>query len=167
MQITYPRLEFCTFSENVNKAYNTFCSVFMSCYADDAIPMIKVMKCENKKPWVTIGLINSIKNKNKLYIEFCKTKCSATEEKYKLYKNKLTNILRLAKKQYVEEYISMHKSDAKTWSLINGKLGTNIKFAVLPEFDEGTDCEIAGDFNNYFVNVGPLLAENIKERETL
>lgn len=151
-------------SENVNKAYETFNSIFMSCYTD-VIPMVKVKACANHKPWVTTALINSIKKKSKLYAQFCQNKCSATEERYKSYKNKLTNILRAAEKQYVEGYLSKYRSNAKkTWSLINDKLGANTKVSVLPEFSEGNECQIATDFNNYFVNVGPLLAENMQDK---
>ena len=49
----------------------------------------------NKKPWLTLGLKESIKIKNKLYVT--STKGSDKEEKsaqYKVYRNKLHHLLR-------------------------------------------------------------------------
>lgn len=54
------------------------------------------------KPWMTKSLINACKKKNVLYKIFIKKSTIEAETKYKLYKNKLTNILRNSKKYIIE-----------------------------------------------------------------
>ena len=49
---------------------------------------------------------------------------AALGNNYKSYRNKLTSLLRLRKKQYYHEYINKHKNNAHVmWQLINSRLG--------------------------------------------
>lgn len=150
--------------ENTHKAYNAFTNVFMKCY-NECIPITE--KCHNvrHKAWVTSALLNSIKRKNKLYVQYCKNRCSVTEARYKSYKNKLTQLLRKAEKDYVSDYINKYKTEArKMWSLINDKLGKGSPNTTLPEMCEGEEKVLANRFNAYFTNVGPTLADSIKDK---
>ena len=52
------------------------------------------------KPWMTNGLVNSCKKKNRLYKMFLKIPNLQNETLYKDYKNKLTSIMRKAEKKY-------------------------------------------------------------------
>ena len=56
------------------------------------------------KPWITPGLVNSIRNKNKLYKNFCKEKDLKTKEYYekrfKSYQNYISSLLRKTKDSY-------------------------------------------------------------------
>lgn len=52
---------------------------------------------------------------------------SASETKYKSYKNKLTNILRLAETQYYSEKLNSVKDDIKnTWRVLNNVINKNV-----------------------------------------
>ena len=50
----------------------------------------------SKKPWITTGILNSIKIKNRLYGKVIRSKCPVRIanlcNKFKLYRNKLDNI---------------------------------------------------------------------------
>ena len=49
---------------------------------DTYTPIQKLTKAESKlksKPWLTTGIINSIKKKNKIYKKFIKTKTSTEQ----------------------------------------------------------------------------------------
>ena len=50
------------------------------------------------KPWISKGLMKSIKRKNKLYKQFLQSRNPVIESKYKTYKNKLTHSIRIAKR---------------------------------------------------------------------
>ena len=54
-----------------------------------------------KNPWITAALLNSCKKKHCLYKKMCKGLISINE--YHTYKNKLTKLICLHKKQYYKE----------------------------------------------------------------
>ena len=81
---------------------------------DEHFPKRRVkLKYNNKKPWLSEGLRNAIKHKNKLYIKSIKTKCAHNETKYKTYRNNLKQILYKAEKEYYSDLISANKSNMK------------------------------------------------------
>ena len=69
---------------------------------------------------MTQALIISCKIKNKLYKQRLLNKYIKSLEKYKLYKNKLTQLLRIAKTEYYNNRFSAVKYDLRrTWKEIN------------------------------------------------
>ena len=115
-------------TEDVNKAYEMFYYDFVSIF-NKCCPQTKVnLKKRNHKPWLTKGLINACHKKNLLYKEQLGKSSELSRTRYKLYKNKLTAILRKADKMYY--FNKMHKYKGKikeTWSVLNESLGKNIK----------------------------------------
>ena len=76
----------------------------------------------NNKPWLTNALKESIKTKNKLFVN--RNKGNDTEERnacYKAYPNRLHHILRTAERQYYQDVIKQHKANIKKnpgkWSI--------------------------------------------------
>jgi hypothetical protein len=57
----------------------------------------KSKKSYIKQPWMSIGLLTSCKQKQTMYFSMLKGKCTITD--YKYYKNKLTKLIRVAKKK--------------------------------------------------------------------
>lgn len=57
------------------------------------------------KQWMTKGLQNACKKKKTLYREFIKHRTIAAKPKYKRYKNKLTNIMRICKNDYYNKIL--------------------------------------------------------------
>ena len=123
----------------------------------------------SKLPWLSQGLKESIKHKNRL---FCINKKEKTEEsllKYKKYKSRLNGLLRRAKKDH---YHSLFKSNEqnvkKSWAvmktLINKTKSSEVPLKLLVNGHHVSDKNvIANKFNNYFVNIGNNLAKNIPE----
>lgn len=66
------------------------------------------------KPWITKGILNSIRKKNYFY-------SSAEKEKYKLYRNKISTLTRSSKKLY-KFFSNNLNSIKKTWEGINGPI---------------------------------------------
>ena len=88
--------------------------------------------------------------------------------KYKIYKNKLTNILRYCEREYYNKSLELHKKDIKkTWKILNEVINKRCKSNSFSKnfIEDGKEItnkqEIADGFNNYFVNIGPELARNI------
>ena len=108
-----------------------------------------------KQPWLTRGLLNSIKTKNKMYKWMLKGHC--LKSTYNEYKNKLTTLLRVAKKNYFISFANEHRKNAKAmWSLINKCIGRGFN-----------KCSAFADMNptilnHYFVESGPNAVKNLK-----
>jgi hypothetical protein len=78
---------------------NKFTSIY-----DSSFPLkkIKSPKLNSRKPWVTNGLLKSFKMKNKHYRKYLSFPTAQNEKLYEAYKNKLTKILKNAKRVYYE-----------------------------------------------------------------
>ena len=59
-----------------------------------------------QKPWMTKGLLISIKNRQKLYRNFFLNGNAFRKHFYKAYANKLTRVNNLSKKMYYTKFIS-------------------------------------------------------------
>ena len=126
--------------------YNQYCP----------IKRVSVKDAVSHKPWLTTSLLNACKKKNHLYTEFIKTKYTKKLEKYKRYQNKLTSIIRHSEKLYYNNSLVKHKNNIRSmWSVIN-------KVIKKSKSVSNYKNEIADKLNNFFVNVGPNLAQNIK-----
>ena len=128
---------------------------------------VKIIRHEPKKPWLTSSLVNAC-HKNNLYRLFLKHRTITTENIYKLYKNKLTAVLRCAKKKYYCAILLEPKNNfAGTWRILRTIIGKVQKKHEYPEQfinnDKfiGTKENTANMFNEFFTNVGPDLAKNI------
>jgi hypothetical protein len=90
------------------------------------------------------------------------------ESRYKIYKNKLTHVIRNAKRRYYENRFEIAKNDMKlTWRLVNEVINKRKTKQSLPSafMSEGkmitNHFEIANRFCKYFTDIGPALASRI------
>ena len=96
----------------------------------------------------------------------------ANEQRCKIYRNKLTATIRLAKKRYNADKLDHTKNDLKgIWLEINGIFGKQKKTKLPSEFMDGDNPvssprEIVDTFNNFFTNIGSSLANNISPTNT-
>ena len=101
-------------------AYSTFHKILSDVY-NKCFPYQKHDKpYYNKKPWLTLALKESIKTKNKLYVN--STKGNNKEDKstqYKLYRNKLRHLLRSSERKYYHDLLIEHRNNLKkSWKVI-------------------------------------------------
>ena len=124
------------------------------------------------KPWITKGLFVSIRHKQSLY----KTHLNDIEKImfFKKYSNKLRHLKSISKKRYFYEQISNNANNPnlvwKTLKFILPSLKSNdnnstIKLKVNGNYYDKPD-EVAENFNNFFVNIGQKLANEIPSSET-
>ena len=95
-----------------NTAYNIFIDKYTGLF-DTCFPFKTIKgKALNsfRKPWLTKSLLKSINKKNKLYKQYLRHRSNEKLLKYKTYKNKLTNLLRVAKRLYFENQIEINKT---------------------------------------------------------
>ena len=151
-------------------SYNTFLAKYTEIY-NNCFPLrrIKIKHHKIDKPWLSKGLLRSIKMKNKLYKQYISDPTLANEISYKRYKNKLTHSLRIAKSLYYTKRLENEKSNIKsTWKTLNeviNKKRSKLKFLSsfkVDNFEISDPIEIANRFCNYFSNIGPHLAKRIQ-----
>lgn len=126
---------------------------------------VKTVICRNDDhhPWLTKGILNSIKRKNKLYKLYRKNPNDENKSKYFKFRNKLTHIMRKSKQIYYTEHINAAQGDSKrTWAVLNKVLNRGQKSAVLPECSNDNSRLLADSFNDYFVSLGEDLAQKIR-----
>ena len=52
-----------------------------------------------RSPWMTEYISKAVRGKNKLYKKYLRSPNKTNESKYKIYKNKLNHIIKIAKKK--------------------------------------------------------------------
>ena len=145
------------FSDHVNQLY---CSCF---------PLLVkyVSQKRLKKPWLSPGIIKSIKTKS-LYFKYTKLGLLCPEFNRK-YRNLLTNVIRSARRDYYLKAFNSSKNNMKkTWRVIKTLLLQNssqvsIKSVLVGDNEVSGANEIADAFNNFFSNVAADLDNAIPE----
>ncbi len=75
---------------------------------------------QQRKPWITRGILKSISIKNKLFKKFLETKDSFWYQRNKLYRDNLYHFIRKSKNNYYISYFEKFKNNSKqTWKAIN------------------------------------------------
>ena len=157
-------------TEDVNECYSRFVTKLNEVF-DRYVPY-KRFKCKKSvcNPWMTKGLLKSIRRKHKLYKCYLRNPNESNKRKYDKYRNKLTTVIREAKKIYFTASFDKEKGNIKqTWKMINNVLNKRSKKP--PGSDSflvnGTTVDdprhIAEHFNDFFTNIGPNLASKIPD----
>ena len=172
--------------ENFNSFYNTFQEHLNKAFKLDKPKCSRRTALNN--PWITGGLIASIKTKDTLYDKWkkaqkqeCELKtviedrpnCDCltckniviTYLKYKHYRKHLKHLIESAKKNHIGNKISECSGDSKkTWEIINrirGKSRRDIKPSFILNDQRITNRRlIANEFNKYFTSIASKLNEN-------
>jgi hypothetical protein len=136
-------------------AYTTFHTKFKEIYFKKS----KIKRGGIHKPWLSKGLLKSIKRKNVLYRQYVSNPTYNRECFYKSYRNRLNHSLRLAKRLYYNEARDKSKSNLKrTWKILNEVINRKKKSLKLPSMfkidnQEISDPSVIADkFCSYFSN---------------
>lgn len=153
---------------NVNNMYSTFTHIIQKLYSK-AFPIqtLRLKSTEIYRPWLTKAIRNSIRKKHSLYKNYQKLRSIESHSAYKVYRNKLTTILRKAEKMYyLHKLESVKQNCAKTWKILNSIISRTPKRETLEEIVHNNKTirdpkQIANNFNSFFTNVGTNLATKI------
>ena len=121
-----------------------------------------------KKPWLTRGIIKSIKSKHTMYTTHFFSNDPVKIAELKKYSNKLNQLKNISKKTYFCWHFEMCKSNLNaTWKLIGTLKKRKTKSQTIPlriarnNKIQTNNEDIADQFNKHFINVGPNLASKI------
>ena len=101
-------------NSTVEEDFNRFNSTF-ELIVDKHAPKTTITRKQKKlrqKPWITKGLLKSIRHKNKLYTIFITNKTESSFLNYKQYRNKLNHLLEIAKIQYYQISVIKNENDS-------------------------------------------------------
>ena len=116
---------------------------------------------------MTNSLKQACKKKNLLYRQFLKNRSVASEERYKIYKNKLTGILRYCEKKTLYRASRKKGNIKETWKMINSLINKKVKEQLtqqnlIPVWPKSQVAKILLlVLIIFFVNIGPSLANDI------
>ena len=152
-------------ADDINLITQRFYDHVLATY-NESFPLItkdiSLKRIEN--PWVTIGILKSIKMKNKLFKDM---KLGLTTlGYYKHYRNHLNNIIRSSKRDYFLNYFERYKNNIrKIWQKINEFKETPKSKRQQKILIDNTlttdDNSIADAFNKFYTNIGPSLDSKI------
>ena len=159
-----------TKNNNPDFAMQQFLKIINS-ILDRYAPVTKRSKKTTKlkeKPWITNGILTSIKIKNKMYKKYCKTKDKEKQIKifnyYKTYHNLINKLIKQSKIEHYQEYFKEHKYNLiKTWKgikeLINIKTKSQNQLNSLQINNElTTDSNIiSNSANTFFTTIASKL----------
>lgn len=161
----------CDLSTKVDDMYDEFISIVTNYFNNSKITkMLRLTRNNNpENKWMTIGILNSRKNKNKLYKRFITNPTPENKQEYTTYRNKYNNILRMAKKQYYDNKFTEYKSNSRmTWKTINEVMNKNtckskqaISHIKHMNEDINNKNQIADIFNDFFSNIGSSLTSKL------
>ena len=158
--------------DDVERAFDVFWDKFYD-YFDKNLPYEQ----SNKKkkglhPWITRGILQSIKRRNTLYKNSIKNPSQENIDKYKKYRNKLTSIIRCSRKSfYSTQFERATGNMSSTWRVVKDILCKQGKSEapskIIHEEKEITSAgDVANAFNIYFANVGLNQAKKINSEGT-
>lgn len=86
-----------------------------------------------QNPWLTTGLLKSIKTKSRLNQLFLKGPTQEHESNYQKFKNILTCLICAARRNYYDEKLDMARSNLKqTWKILNEVVNRRVAKASYP-----------------------------------
>ena len=127
----------------------------------------------SKKPWITTGILNSIKNKNRLYRKVIRAKdperIRNLRNKFKLYRNKLDKILKASKSMHYQKYFETNKLNlCKTWEgireVINIRKKKGQTINTLNSDNRIINEDTLGKYQNNLTNTSVILLQQLKKK---
>ena len=143
---------------------------------DKYYPLKKLTKKEFKqtlKPWITTGILKSIKRKDELFRKYMACKNNINKNtlytEYKALKNRITSLIHFSKKSYYTKYFDQYSNNIKKiWTGIKGIINIKTKDQNSPNCIEvdneliTDNAEISNKFNDYYSSVADKILEKNK-----
>ena len=129
-----------------------------------------------KEKWMSRGILNSIKTRDKLFLELKSMNSEHMLFQYQkdtleTYNKMLKKVIRTAKRKYYNDFFTFNSNNMKTtWNEINNLIGKKKK-DNFPEFFNYNnrklinDFDIAQGFNKYFAKIGISIAESMTSHD--
>ncbi len=164
--------KFITENHNLNSCVDSLTNRLSNIMSEFSKQVTCSSKSTKLKPWITNGLVKSIRHRDKLHKLLKSQPFNANlRQRFVCYRNTLHSLIKRAKFDYYKDKINASKGDArKFWSTINeiaGRPSSKGKFPI-QSFYSGDIInqniqtkEVCQNFCDYFAGVGEQLASAI------
>ena len=148
---------------NFGLTYENYVKRLLDCY-NIAFPIaVRAIKSKHPAPWLSYKLKQCIKKKAKLYKLYLRS--IITKADYTFYRNRLTAVLRRAKRLYFSKlFCDAGNSSNKIWSYLNGimerKTGQSLKEVKVGDVTINGQ-NLANYANRYFVTAASSITSNL------
>ena len=166
----------CIDSMDVNEAFEYFHPILLKSIEahcpkkEYSISYDKIIR----DPWITKGLMNSIRKQKRLYLRHLHSSDPECTNKYISYRNVLKKLLRHSKLNYFNNKCLEYKQNSrKLWQLINQDINkTNRKSQVIESLRVDnllrySPMEITKGFCDHFANVGKRYSDRVQPPRVL
>ena len=141
---------------------------------DKYFPYVRISrKSFTSKPFITRGIKNSIKHRNRLFKKYRNNPNEVNEAVWKRFRNKTNEIIKRAEALHYRNIINEHKNSSKNlWNtfgkiLNNKKIKHNkIESLTVNGIKQTEPQTITESFNNFFSEIGETLAKNFPSTGT-
>ena len=150
---------------SVNLKWSKFSSTLNFLYTDTFPLLTKyVSRKRLSKPWLTSGILKSIKTKA-YYFKLVKSG-RFSHVRYRIFCNMLDSVLRKSKKEYFNKSFKKFENDPRTtWKLLRNLISTQSKCSIDHIMDGDVpitgSSNISNTFNNFFSNIASNLDRQI------
>ena len=156
-----------TQNNDAQSSFTEFYTTYNKLY-DECFPIKRVkLGYSTRKSWIPQNIKNLIITKNKMQIDYLKSKDPFLGIVYKRFRNKVNKLREKAERDHYNKLLNEHKHNLKkTWQILKEIINKNIKSSISSRFMVNNQIvinkqTIADGFNSFYVNVGPTLAKNI------
>lgn len=158
-----------TETDDINESVNNFINTITEIISSNSEKLTSTCNTSKIKPWITFGLVKSIRYRDKLYKKLNKQPFNdRLRSEYTRYRNTLHSVIKRAKFNYYQEKIqSSNGNPRKFWHIVNEVAGRSVlrePFPVDGFVARGEDATpdqvkiISNTFNTFFASVGSRLA---------
>ena len=159
---------------DLDYSFDNFLSQFNK-ILDTHAPLKKATKKDLKlqqKPWITKGILCSIRKRDIIFRQFKKCKQQLRRNnlhnRYKFYRNQIVSLTRLSKKNHLQNYFESNiKNSRKIWQGIREIINLNKNYNFVPNYIvSGTNSysdpkSIANCFNDFFTSIGNKIQKSV------
>ena len=155
--------------DDVNTATNTFYNHTFQIY-NQHFPLVRLSRKKAKdKKWFTEGLRKSTKHKSSLYKKQLTHPTPENISKFKVYRNKLDELLKKAEENYYKELFTDQSNGVKNfWKSFGETLNckkvkgqTKLSKLIIDDNEIYGDEKIANSMNNHFCTIGRKIHDKI------
>ena len=158
--------------QDADKSFEILYNILRGLISKCTVSFNTPSKLKKIKPWITSGIIQSIRTRDKLAKQTKQDPNNiALLNKFKKYRNALTRVIRHTKINYYSEKFNINKSNPKKfWQTVNEATDTETKIgcSISEIINQNNSIiqdkkDIANEFNDYFTSIGQTIISKINK----
>lgn len=157
-------------SETSEAAYNSFINILLEHFKKNTAVIKRTNKYFRIKPWMTLGILTSIRHRDRMKIKLTKHYSNELKTAYIKYRNIVNKLIKTCKNNYYQAKLNnAKKNNKKMWGIIKQITNTSPtvnNFQNQPIINKNNDDindpkQKADVFNDFFINIEQNITKKI------